>query len=246
LDVSWATMDDLPVDAPIRAISNIAPPPSGTVIVEFTDGGKIAFPVRSQVDVYRPETEMLVRISVGQVSVGEFLVMLLDDECDSLFQRMCEVGNRRRPPLNTLHLERWKVAKSRVYHRFSGVPGLVFHKLNGKISVTQQAVLAWFGTERDDEGECLAPREESDFKHLAELSGVYRDEQDMTTTFKSIHEERVNRRKLGRQLRSALKSLSRGHRFEQALLTAEALNSDVEEVMHALELREIAKVTRAT
>jgi len=246
LDVSWATMDDLPVDAPIRVISNAAPLPSGTVIVEFVDGGKIAFPVRSQVDVYRPETEMLVRISIGQMGAGEFLVMLLDDECDSLFQRMCELGNRRRPPLNTVHLERWKVAKNRIYHRFSGIPGLVFHKLEGKISVTQQAVSAWFGTERDDEGECLAPREESDFKHLAELSGVYRNEQDMNTTFKSIHEERVNRRKLGRQLRSALKSLSRGHRFEQALLTAEALNSDVEEVMHALELREVAKVTRVT
>jgi len=75
---------------------------------------------------------------------------------------------------------------------------------------------------------------------------VYRDEADMHATFKSIHEERVNRRKLGRQLRSALKSLSRGHHFEQALLTAEALNSDVEEVMHALELREVAKVLAAT
>lgn len=246
LDTGWTAVDDTPTETPTRVISAAIPPPHGAVLVELLDGGKIAFPTRSQVDIYRPETEKLVRVPVRQVAAGEFLVMLLDDECDSLFERMCEISNRRRPTLNTVHLERWRVAKSRVYHRYSGLPALIYHKLDGKISVSQQALSGWFGTERDDEGECLAPREEADFNHIAGLSEMYRDEQDMHATFKSIHEERVNRRKLGRQLRSALKSLSRGHHFEQALRTAEALNSDVEEVMHALELREVAKVTAST
>ncbi|ACB74473.1 hypothetical protein Oter_1187 [Opitutus terrae PB90-1] len=244
LDADWTAVDDAPPEAPIRVSATTAPPaPRGAVILDLVDGGRIAFPGRSLVDIYRPETEKLVRVPVRQVAAGDFLVTLLDDDCDSLFERLCEVADRRRPALNTAHLERWKVAKSRVYQRFAGLPGLIFNKLEGKISVGQQALSAWFGNERDDEGECLAPREEADFKQVATLSEVYRDDQDMHATFRSIHEERVNRRKLGRQLRAALKSLSRGQRFEQALRTAEALDSEVEEVMHALESREIAKVS---
>jgi hypothetical protein len=243
LDDGWTSVE-APLSESLTRITTAAipPPPRGTVVVEFVDGEKIALPRHNYVDIYRRETEKLVRIPVHQVAVGEFLVRLLDDECDSLFERMCELADRRRPALNTAHLERWKVAKSRIFHRFAGLPALIYNKLDGKISVSQQALTAWFGTERDDDGECLAPRDEPDFKQVAALSGVYRDDQDMHATFRSIHEERVNRRKMGRQLRSALRALSHGHRFEQALHTAEALNTDVEEVMHALELREIAKV----
>lgn len=242
LDVAWAALDDTPTESVASANPAGVTFPRGNFTIVDTDDGRISIPVRRFVDVYRPHTEKLVRLPIHEVAAGDFLVVLLDDECDTIFQRMCEIGNRRRPALNTVNLERWNVAKSRIYHRYDGMTQRIYHILEDRLSVSYQALTGWFGSDREDEGERLAPLNENDFKLIATLSGIYRDEEDMHTTFRSIHEERVNRRKLGRQLRSALKSLARGQQFEHALRTSEALNSDAEEVMHAIELREVARL----
>ena len=239
---AWTAVDEIPTESFVKFTATTVQSEFDKVVIEDVEGDQLTFPVGSYVDVYRPHTDKLMHAPVHSLVAGDFLVILLDDEFESLFHRMCEIGNRRRPALNTVNLERWNIAKSRIYHRFGGSPQRIYGALQTRISVGYQALTSWFGTEHDDDGECIAPREETDFQHLATLSGVYRDEENMHATFKSIHEERVNRRKLGRQLRSALKSLVRGQQFDQALRAAEALNSDVEEVMHAIELREVTKI----
>lgn len=243
LDITWVSPEDVPADERLNMITGADPARGGLVVIEDVDGGKLTLRSHMSVDIYRKETEKLLRTPVGSVLAGDYLVLLLDEECESLFERLCEVARQRRPALNTLHLERWNVAKAKLHRQF-GTRQAIYNRLQDRLSVTYAALKDWFGTDRDDEGECIGPREEADFLLVAMLSGVYRDEADAHTTFRSIHAERVNRRQLGRQMRGAIKHLAKGHAFELAMRTAEALNSEVEEVMLALELRVVAKVTR--
>jgi hypothetical protein len=243
LDLTWASPEDVPAEERVAMIIGGDPTHGGLVVIEDVDGRKVTLRSKMSVDIYRQETEKLLRVPVASVLVGDYLVVLLDDECESLFERLCEVAQQRRPALATLHLERWNVAKSRLHRQF-GTRQAIYDRLKDRLSVSYSALKEWFGVERDDEGECIGPREEADFLLVALLSGIYRDEADAHTTFRSVHAERVNRRQLGRQMRSAIKNLAKGHAFELAMRTAEALNSEAEEVMHALELRMVAKVTR--
>ncbi|MDI1336125.1 MAG: hypothetical protein PSU94_08090 [Lacunisphaera sp.] len=243
LDITWVSPEDVPAEERVAMITAGDSAQGGLVVIEDVDGGKLTLRSNMSVDIYRRETEKLLRVSVGSVLAGDYLVLLLDDECESLFERLCEVAQQRRPALNTLHLERWNVAKSRLHRQF-GTRQAIYDRLKDRLSVSYAALKDWFGADRDDDGECIGPREEADFLLVALLSGIYRDEADAHTTFRSIHAERVNRRQLGRQMRGAIKNLAKGHTFDLAMRTAEALNSEAEEVMHALELRVVAKVTR--
>lgn len=243
LEITWISPEDVPAEERVRMITEGDLNQTSFVVIEDVDGGKVRLRSSMSADVYRPEIDKLLRVPAGAVQVGDHLVLLLDDECESLFERLCEVAQQRRPAVATLHLERWNIAKSRLHQQF-GTRQAIYDRLKARLSVGYAALKDWFGSDRDDDGECIGPREEADFQLVAALSGIYRDEADAHATFLSIHAERVNRRQLGRQMRSAIKHLAKGHAFEHAMRTAEALNSEAEEVLHALELRVVAKVSR--
>jgi hypothetical protein len=113
--------------------------------------------------------------------------------------------------------------------------------LSGIIIACDHSLDFWFGREDGDEGDCIGPRDQKDFNEVAKMTEIYQDEADVLSTYNTVHQERVNRRRLGRLLRTALRGLARGNAFDQAVNTAQALDTEVEEVMYAVELHEIAK-----
>lgn len=207
------------------------------------DGDAIEITNRRTVDVYRPETDMLLRVSPDKVMRGDYLVTLLDDPYESLFDRLCEVASLKRPTEITMRLENWKLAKSRIFQAHYGEKKAIYRALDNHISVDYPAMKEWFGSGRDEDAQCLGPREKADFEQLAALSGVY-SVRDMEATFETIELERNNHRRLGRQLCGAIRALARQHSSDRALKTAAALDAEVEEVRDALELHEVASIEK--
>jgi hypothetical protein len=242
LEIAWLGDEGTIREHNARVCDFVEGSNAGRTRIVNVDGIAIELSNRRTVDIYRPETDVLLRVPPDKVSRGDYLVTLLDDPYESLFDRLCELASLRRPTVQTLHLERWKLAKSRVFHAHHGNRKAIQRALGDRISVDYAALKEWFGAERDEDGECIGPREKADFEQLAALSGVYKNTSDTDATFRSIELERYNHRRLGRQLCGAVRALARRHSSDRALRTAATLDAEVEEVRDALELREVATV----
>jgi hypothetical protein len=122
----------------------------------------------------------------------------------------------------------------------------IFDALGPNLSVGYPAVLTWFRDEEDagDETIAIAPLNKEDFFRLARRTRVYKDDADMEDTFAAIHDERTNCRKLGRAMRTAIVGLARGDTYDVAIRTAEALDTPVDDVLNAVDIREIITVER--
>jgi hypothetical protein len=211
-------------------------------IIEDVNGEIICFTGRQLVNIYRPETGKLLRVLSSQARSGDHIVLLLDDHLEGLFDRLIDSMDDRRPFEHTLRLERWRAAKERLSSRFNGDRRAIFRELASRISVDYQALKAWFGRHRAEDSECIGPLAQQDFVQVAELTGAYRNAVDMVSTYQSVHLERVNRRRLGRALHASLRGLAGGCGFDQAMRTAQALDTEVEEVVSCVEMREIARI----
>jgi hypothetical protein len=217
----------------------------GKTIIEDVNGEIMCFTERQLLNVYRPETGKLLRMLSGQAHIGDHIVLLLDDHLEGLFDRLIDSMDDRRPLEHTLRLERWRAAKERLYNRFNGDRREIFRELASSISVDYQALKAWFGRHRAENAECIGPLAQHDFVRVAELTGAYRDVADIVSTYQTVHLERVNRRRLGRALHACLRGLAGGCGFDQAMRTAQALDTEVEEVVSSVEMREIARIDTA-
>lgn len=173
IDFTWFTTEEAFQEHLFHVRNNFGETKTGWTRIVDVDGESFELSNHCLVDVYRPETDVLLRVLPPQIARGEYIVRLLDDNYDSLFARLCEIAAHRRPLNETLQLERWKFAKSRIYQAHRGNRRSIFRALEGRISVDYPAVKVWFGREQDEDGECMGPREITDFERLASLSKVY-------------------------------------------------------------------------
>ena len=171
---------------------------------------------------------------------GDRLALLVDDQYESLFERLCAAATERRPIDESLLLARWLSGKERLYYEH-GIVVRFSEKLKKKIKVEYAAAKEWLGAERNDDGDSIGPRDWDDFEPLAQLMGIYRNPADIRATYDAVCKERVNRRRLGRLLHDAISALART--WSIAWKTAEALGTEVEEVTHALKLFTVVKIT---
>jgi hypothetical protein len=246
LDESSLELDWIPGESPLEGLLTVASNESDialdTIIIEDVNGEKLSFGEAQLLNIYRPETGKLLRVLGSHVHQGDHLVLLLDDHLEGLFDRLVLAMDDRRPLEDTLRLERWRAAKDRLYTRFNGDRRAIFRKLAPRVSVNYDAAKAWFQRDSSEDVECIGPLTKQDFAHLAELTSAYRDAADIAATYQTVHTERVNRRRLGRALHASLKSVAGGSGFDQAMRTAQALDTEVEEVISCVEMREIARV----
>lgn len=197
------------------------------------------------VDVYYPETEQIRRINADRLRVEDYLIIVVDDRYDTLFSRVRQSIDQERPLKETLLLDRWRVAKHKLLAQYDGDRAALFEDVGASLRVEYQALLSWFREDDDtseNEEQIIGPRDYDDFTVIAMKSGVYRDEGDMAKTFAAIKSERINRRRLGRSLHKALKSLAQGSSYDDARKAAESLNTPVEDVLNAVELRQIVRL----
>jgi hypothetical protein len=107
------------------------------------------------------------------------------------------------------------------------------------LSVVYAAVTAWY---RYGPNETLAPETMEDFEIVATASGMYSERAQIALTFTCIQRERVNRRLWARKLRRLLARIADGLHYEEALQSARALDTPVEQVAAAVSIREVRSV----
>ncbi len=197
-----------------------------------------------RLDVYYPATEKTLRVTAKQLRPGDHLILLLDDRSEALWERLLQVLAERRPWKATALLERWHLAKRKLLGAYNENRQGIFDALGPNVSVGYQAVLTWFRDEEDAGDERIAPMRREDFFRLARLTKVYKDDADIQDTFAAIRDERINRRQLGRAMHAALVGLAKGDSYDAALKTAEALDTPVDDVLNAVDIRKIISVKR--
>lgn len=216
---------------------------SGIVRVLDSENDEYRFSETEHVDVYYSETGDIRRVDAVDLRVNDHLILLLDDRYAALFERLREAIDEHRPPMETLLLERWRAAKHKVLGLYDSNRTKIYSNLAEALTVDYSALVRWFADDEDGSG-TLGPQQFKDFVVIALLSGVYHDDADLLRTFNAITAERTNRRQLGRRLRLALKALVGGASYDQAIKAAAALNTPLDDVFNAIDVREIIRVDR--
>lgn len=213
-----------------------------TVSIVDTEGVMFTFLEEEKVDVYYAETNQIRRKNASDLRIGDLLILLLDNHYEALFARLLEAIDNVRPEKETILLERWRAAKQKILENFDGNRTEIYSKVESELTVEYGALITWFREEDECEDETIGPLRYEDFAVMAKLSHVFIDDSDLERTFLAITNERTNRRKMGRALRKALKVLVSGASYDSALEAAEALNTPVDDVLNAVEIREVSHI----
>jgi len=242
----WARSENGGIQRPVTHDSEQFISIGSTNSIELidTEYRTIVYPRNKRVDVYYPETAKIRRIRAEEVRPGDYIVVLIDDYYEELFDRLRQAIAERRPKLETARLHRWYLAKRQLLRAFEYDCSAIWYSLHEQLTVGLKAVPYWFNEDKpeDDEGRGIAPLSFKDFALVATLSGVYSSEEDLRTTYEAIRNERANRKRWGRALRNVLKSIVNGSSYETAVQSAAVINTPVDEVLLAVEIREIFRV----
>jgi hypothetical protein len=209
---------------------------------EITDthGDRYCYPRGRLVDIFRPATERKERIAASELVPGMFMVVLVDDPYEDLFQRMLEAIHEQQDHGAKLALSLWGYAKPAALTKHGGNRKRLHRWLAAEgLSVEYPAVVGWYQTGDD---EIIAPLKRDDFNILASASGLYTDPATIDATFNCIERERIVRRTCGRKLSSLLSYLAAGKHYEIALKSADAIGTALEQVAAAISLREVESV----
>lgn len=212
----------------------------GSVLVRFRSGRSRLFSKSQRVDVYFPQSDVLIRRDARELHEGDFAVLFPDDEYGALFARALERVHERRSSAERIALSVWQHAKKAALARV-GQSSAELHsslKRDG-FKLDMSAVSSYY---REGMDEVIAPRDYSDFAALARFSRVYEDEREIRITFRTIRRERVLRRKLGMALKSLLRTIVGGRDYETARAGADMLDTVVDEVASAIYLEEVVEV----
>lgn len=212
--------------------------------VEIVDatGERIRYPAGRLVDVYHPATEMKERIPAAELKPGMFIIVLVDDFYEDVFERLLEAIREERDIKASMALEVWQCAKQAALSKHSSNRRRLYESLSSAgLRVKYEAVTGWFNGGED---EVLAPLDESDFALLARESGIYSDSAIMRMTFACICTERNLRRQCGRILGRLLTQIAAGQHYEAAIKSARAIGTPLEQVAAAVSVREVVSVSR--
>src|SRR5271157_514314 len=215
--------------------------------VEFVEilnatGERIRYPVSRLVDVYHPATEMKERIPAADLRPGMLMIVLVDDYYEDVFERLLEAIREERDLKASMALDLWQCAKQAALSKHAGKRRRLFEALvSAGLRVKYEAVVGWFNGGED---EIIAPLDEDDFAALARESGLYSDPALMQMTFACIRTERTLRRQCGRILGRLLSQIAAGQHYEEAIRSAKAIGTPLEQVAAAVSVREVVAVSR--
>lgn len=215
--------------------------------VSFTNGERRQFYGGQKLDVFFSETLSIQRHPVREVRPGWKVIAFVDGRYDGLFQRLADVVNVRLPPVERVALELWRQAKEQLIGRFENKSEL-YNKLVSKgLTSSYGTFISWVS---DGDKEVIAPQQFSEFKVLASEIETYANSKVMLdSAFKAVQHERGRNRRLGRTLRTFLRSVISGDDYEAALASARTIDAGVEDVFAAvdvLEVQSIREVTRSS
>lgn len=211
--------------------------------VRFTNGERRQFYAGQKLDVFFSETSNIQRHPAQAVQPGWQVITFVDGHYDGLFQRLADVVNSRRPPVERVALELWRQAKEQLTARFDNKSELHDRLVSKGLTSSYAALISWLS----DGDDAIAPQQFSEFKVLASEMEAYANSKVMLeSAFKAVQHERGSNRKLGRTLRAFLRAAISGDGYEEALAGARTIAAGVADVFAAVEVLEVQSVREVT
>lgn len=208
------------------------------VEVIFSTGTRELYAVDQSVDLYFPETDQIQRERVQNLAPGMRVIYFVDGHYDSLFRRTTEAIEKRLSTKDRVALELWDVAKELLVGKYPNKRELYDKLSESGLTSTYATFCTWI---RDEE-ETLAPQQFEDFAVFARVTGAFRTEKQLSSTFRCIQQVRGRHRSAGRSLRALLRAVQSQTGYEEALDSVRRIDPDLADVYAAVDVLEVLKV----
>ena len=209
-----------------------------SVEVTFTNRAMATYYSTHNVDVFFPATQTLQRYSPQALAPGWKVVAFVDGRYDTLFERLRDIVAARRPQKERLQLELWDAVKRKMAASNPSRRALYEKLLLRGLKSSYETFTTWL---REDE-EVVAPRHFEEFEILAAESGAFSTPERLRSTFEAVQRERGRNRVAGRTLKNFLRAVVSGDGYDEALNSARKLDAALGDVLHAVEVLEVATV----
>lgn len=216
-------------------------PRSGeSVEVTFVNGMAARYPVEALIDVYYAETDSITRLPVIELAPSHRVIRFVDSQYDNLFQRTTEAIERRLPTHSRASLALWHSAKAALARSCATKQDLFNRLQSDGLESSYATFCTWF---RED-GDTIAPQQESDFLVVAKTTGAFKSGKQLRDTFKCIQTVRGRHRSAGRQLRALLRAMISRDGYDEALANVRKVDPDLADVFAAVDVIEVHSVRR--
>ena len=217
------------------------PSPNGGDVVEVisTKGGIHTFYATQNVDVFFSETGVVQKHPARSLKSGWQVISFVDGRYDGLFQRLTEVVNSRLAPKERVAVELWRKSKLDIARRCQDRRAL-YDRLQAKgLAANFEALMTWL---RDSDSGVIAPQQFSDFKLLASESAIYKSQELLMAAFNAVQHQRGRNRAAGRKLKQFLRAVVSGDGYDDALASAQKLDTALGDVLAAVEVLEVVSI----
>jgi|GEM_PF-4435604 len=212
---------------------------SDFVEITFHDERKITVPSNEVLDVFRRVTNELEECLAAQVEVGDVLVLVIDGNYTSIFERIIEALEiHPNYALLGVWINLWNIAKIEALESCEQSIRQLHKKLqlNGA-EITEQAVRTWYSG-------IMAPQSDNIVFELINISENKSAIAHSKEIRRSLGHLRGMRRKVGRKLRQIIRNASVHNQPEQLINTIDELV--LEDVLGAAERVVVKQIKRFT
>lgn len=222
---------------PFESHSSLPTQAGDTVEVVFTNGSSATYYSTQNVDVFFPTTQTLQRYAPQELQQGWKVVSFVDGRYDTLYERLRDIVAARRPQKERLELELWDAVKRKMAAAHPNKRQLHQKLVLRGLKTGYETFTSWL---REGEEEVVAPRHFEEFEILAAESGAFSTPERLRATFNAVQRERGTNRAAGRTLKNFLRAVVSGDGYDEALSSARKLDAALGDVLHAVEVLEVA------
>jgi hypothetical protein len=203
----------------------------------FTNGSSATYYSTQNVDVFFPATQTLQRYAPQELKQGWKVVSFVDGRYDTLYERLRDIVAARRPQKERLELELWDAVKRKMAAAHPNKRQLHQKLVLHGLKTGYETFTSWL---REGDEEVVAPRHFEEFEILAAESGAFSTPERLRATFNAVQRERGTNRAAGRTLKNFLRAVVSGDGYDEALSSARKLDAALGDVLHAVEVLEVA------
>jgi hypothetical protein len=222
---------------PFESHSSLPTQAGDTVEVVFTNGSSATYYSTQNVDVFFPATQTLQRYAPQELKQGWKVVSFVDGRYDTLYERLRDIVAARRPQKERLELELWDAVKRKMAAAHPNKRQLHQKLVLHGLKTGYETFTSWL---REGDEEVVAPRHFEEFEILAAESGAFSTPERLRATFNAVQRERGTNRAAGRTLKNFLRAVVSGDGYDEALSSARKLDAALGDVLHAVEVLEVA------
>lgn len=223
----------------IEATASLSARNSTVVEVSFVDGRQSRYYEGQSVDVYFTQSDQIQREPVTALQPGWQVILFVDGEYDSLFNRLAEAIAQRLPRRERASLELWEKAKSHLLAKHESKKALYRELSAAGLTSGYDVFTCWF---REGEDAVMAPQQYDEFAIVAKATSVFPDETMLRDVFESVKHARGRNRSAGRKLTAFLRAIVSRDGYLDALESARRFDAALADVCAAVDVLEVASI----